>query len=80
MLEILTTYFNRDNTYTSGMSLLTIEWVSSQASLEREGRLIPFLLCLLPSAADVQTSPAQVHGAKVRKKMYMCKKSLLLLP
>ena len=23
------------------------------------------LLCLLPSAADVQTSPAQVHGAKV---------------
>ena len=37
------------------------------------------LLCLLPFAADVQTSPAQVHGAKVRKKMYMCKKSLLLL-
>ena len=24
-----------------------------------------FLLCLLPFAADVQTSPAQVHGAKV---------------
>ncbi len=23
------------------------------------------LLCLLPFAADVQTSPAQVHGAKV---------------
>jgi len=37
------------------------------------------LLCLLPFAADVQTSPAQVHGAKVQKKMYMCKKSLLLL-
>ena len=38
------------------------------------------LLCLLPFAADVKTSLAQVHGAKVRKKMYMCKKSLLLLP
>ena len=25
------------------------------------------LLCLLPFAADVQTSPAQVHGAKVVK-------------
>ena len=24
-----------------------------------------FLICLLPSADDVQTSPAQVHGAKV---------------
>ena len=24
------------------------------------------LLCLLPFAADVQTSPAQVHGAKVQ--------------
>ena len=31
-------------------------------------------------AVDVQTSPAQVHGAKIRKKMYMCKKCLLLLP
>ena len=32
------------------------------------------LLCLLPSAVDVQTSPTLVHGAKVQKKMYMCKK------
>ena len=30
---------------------------------ERNKRL---LLCLLPSADDVQTSPAQVHGAKVQ--------------
>ena len=46
LLGVLTTYFNRDNTYTLGMSLLTIEWVSSQASLEREGKLIPFLFHL----------------------------------
>ena len=31
------------------------------------------LLCLLPFAADVQTSPAQVHGAKVLQKMQMRK-------
>ena len=27
-----------------------------------------------PLAADVQTSPAQVHGAKVVKNLRMCKK------
>ena len=31
------------------------------------------LLCLLPFAADVQTSPAQVHGAKVVNYFEMCK-------
>ena len=31
------------------------------------------LLCLLPFAADVQTSPAQVHGAKVLQNLRMCK-------
>ena len=31
------------------------------------------LLCLLPFAADVQTSPAQVHGAKVLQKIQMRK-------
>ena len=34
-----------------------------------------FLLCLLPSAADVQTSPAQVHGAKVVKYFELSKKN-----
>ena len=33
------------------------------------------LLCLLPFAADVQTSPAQVHVAKVLQKMQMRKYS-----
>ena len=32
-----------------------------------------FLLCLLPFAADVQTSPAQVHGAKVQQNLRFCK-------
>ena len=32
------------------------------------------LLCLRPFAADVQTSPAQVHGAKVLQNLRMCKK------
>ena len=32
-----------------------------------------FLLCLLPFAADVQTSPAQVHGAKVLHFSKFCK-------
>ena len=31
------------------------------------------LLCLLPFAADVQTSPAQVHDAKVLQNLRMCK-------
>ena len=31
------------------------------------------LLCLLPFAADVQTSPAQVHVAKVLQKMHIRK-------
>ena len=31
------------------------------------------LLCLLPFAADVQTSPAQVHGAKVLQNLRICK-------
>ena len=33
------------------------------------------LLCLLPFAADVQTSPAQVHGAKVMFIFDICKKN-----
>ena len=37
------------------------------------------LLCLLPSAADVQTSPAQVHGAKVLQNLRMCKKNRILV-
>ena len=37
---------------------------------ERNKRL---LICLLPSADDVQTSPAQVHGAKVVIFCEMCK-------
>ena len=32
------------------------------------------LLCLLPFAADVQTSPAQVHGAKVVNSFELSKK------
>ena len=36
------------------------------------------LLCLLPSATDVQTSPAQVHGAKVQQNLRMCKKNRFL--
>ncbi len=32
------------------------------------------LLCLLPFAADVQTSPAQVHGAKVVNYFELSKK------
>ena len=39
---------------------------------ERNKRL---LLCPLPSADDVQTSPAQVHGAKVVKKSEIDKES-----
>ena len=38
-----------------------------------------FLLCLLPFAADVQTSPAQVHGAKVLQNLRMCKKNRILV-
>ena len=37
------------------------------------------LLCLLPFAADVQTSPAQVHGAKVLQNLRMCKKNRILV-
>ena len=37
------------------------------------------LLCLLPFAADVQTSPAQVHGAKVLQNLRMCKKNHILV-
>ena len=37
---------------------------------ERNKRL---LICLFPSADDVQTSPAQVHGAKVQKKCGLSK-------
>ena len=37
------------------------------------------LLCLLPFAADVQTSPAQVHGAKVQQNLRMCKKNRILV-
>ena len=33
------------------------------------------LLCLLPSADDVQTSPAQVHGAKVINYFGLSKRS-----
>ena len=34
-----------------------------------------FLICLFPSADDVQTSPAQVHGAKVQKNNELNKES-----
>ena len=37
------------------------------------------LLCLLPFAADVQTSPAQVHDAKVLQNLRMCKKNRILV-
>ena len=37
------------------------------------------LLCLLPFAADVQTSPAQVHGAKILQNLRMCKKNRILV-
>ena len=37
------------------------------------------LLCLLPFAADVQTSPAQVHDAKILK-IFNIRNSLSLLP
>ena len=37
---------------------------------KRDKRL---LICLLPSADDVQTSPAQVHGAKVQIYFGLCK-------
>ena len=37
------------------------------------------LLCLLPFAADVQTSPAQVHGAKILK-IFNIRNSLSLFP
>ena len=33
--------------------------------LPKQALINAFLLCLLPFAADVQTSSAQVHGAKV---------------
>ena len=36
------------------------------------------LLCLLPFAADVQTSPAQVHGAKVILFFELSKKNCFL--
>ena len=37
------------------------------------------LLCLLPSADDVQTSPAQVHGAKVINYFGLSKKRAIFL-
>ena len=33
-----------------------------------------FLLCLLPSTADVRHPSAQVHGTKVQQNLRMCKK------
>ena len=33
--------------------------------IPKQALINAFQLCLLPSADDVQTSPAQVHGAKV---------------
>jgi len=32
-----------------------------------------------PLAADVQTSPAQVHGTKVQQNLRMCKKNRILV-
>ena len=59
----------RDNLYPVGhLSLLSPDEILKVAKFQdvRTERNKRLLLCLLPSADDVQTSPAQVHGAKVQ--------------
>jgi len=43
--------------------------------IPKQAPINAFLLCLLPFAADVQTSPAQVHGAKVINYFGLSKRS-----
>ena len=57
----------KDNLYPVGhLSLLSPEKSLKVAKFQgvRTERNKRLLLCLLPSADDVQTSPAQVHGCK----------------
>ena len=66
----------RDNLYPVGhLSLLSPECTETCEIPRSQNRasINAFLICLLPSAADVQTSPAQVHGAKVQQNLRMCK-------
>ena len=56
-----------DNLYPVGhLSLLSPDEILKVAKFQdvRTERNKRLLLCLLPSADDVQTSPAQVHGCK----------------
>ena len=46
--------------------------------MSEQSAINAFLICLLPSADDVQTSPAQVHGAKVIHFFELSKKNALL--
>ena len=50
------------------LSLLSLKIPESCEVSKCQNRALinAFLICLLPSADDVQTSPAQVHGAKVQ--------------
>ena len=66
----------RDNLYPVGhLSLLSPEKSLKVAKFQgvRTERNKRLLLCLLPSADDVQTSPAQVCGAKILQNLRMCK-------
>ena len=54
--------------------------ILQDSKLPKQAPINAFYYVCYPPPVDVQTSPTLVHGAKVQKKMYMCKKSLLLLP
>ena len=80
------TYHNwhkRDNSISRRTSIVAqfrIPFESCEVSRRQNKALInAFLICLLPSADDVQTSPAQVHGAKVQIYFGLSKKNALLL-
>ena len=72
----------RDNLYPVGhLSLLSSYQVEiCEISISQNKALInAFLICLLPSAADVRHPSAQVHGAKVVLFFELSKKKRILL-
>ena len=71
-----------DNLYPVGhLSLLSPECTETCDISDSQNRALinAFLICLLPSAADVRHPSAQVHGAKVQQNLRMCKKNRILV-
>ena len=73
----------RDNLYPVGhLPLLSPETnieICEISECQNKASINAFLICLLPSADNVQTSPAQVHDAKVVNYFEMYKKNRILV-